>query len=419
VLIARAVLDEPAVLLADEPTQGVDAGARVQIYRTIRGLADEGSAALVLSSDAVELAGLCDRVLVFSRGQIIRELTGNQVTAHGITESSLKSTALRNRSLETERRPFAGAGGVLPAIVVTVAIVLLGVLAASRNEFYATGLNMTNLLTLFAPLAFVAMGQLCALILGGIDLSVGPVMGLTVVVSSFLVPGSGGPAGLVMGLLGAAVVAIVVGGANGWLVSGLRMSPVIATLASYMAVLGVAQVMRPQPGGIISADFAALVQTTIGPFPVAAFVAVFVAGVLEIALRRTGWGARLRASGSDPDAAAWLGINVRMVRLLGYMLGAALACIGGILLAAQTGVGDASSGTSFTFASVTAVVLGGASIYGGRGSFVGALLGAALVAQINNVTTFLALDSSSQYFLLAVLTIAAAGVYSRIGRASR
>jgi ribose transport system ATP-binding protein len=241
-------------------------------------------------------------------------------------------------------------------------------------------------------------------------------MGLTVVACSFMIPPMGALAGLAMALVSALGVGLLVGVLNGTLVARLGMSPVIGTLATYMAILGVGQILRPGPEGIISADFAALVQSTVGPVPVAAIVAVVVAVALEIAMRRTGWGMRLRAAGSDPEAAAAVGINLRRVQVAGYALAALSAAGAGILLAAQTGIGDAASGTSFTFASITAVVLGGASIYGGKGSFVGALMGAALVAQIDNVTTFLGLSSAWQYWLLAILTIVAAGTYSRIAK---
>ena len=76
VLFARALLGAPRVLLADEPTRGVDAGARIDLYQVLREAAAGGRAVVVLSSDAVELQGLCDRVLVFSRGSVVRELVG-------------------------------------------------------------------------------------------------------------------------------------------------------------------------------------------------------------------------------------------------------------------------------------------------------------------------------------------------------
>jgi ribose transport system ATP-binding protein len=415
-LLARSALEEPRILIADEPTQGVDAGARVQIYQSLRSLCATGSSVVVLSSDAIEMAGLCDRVLVMSRGHVVRELEGDGLTAEGITESALTSTVLRTVGERAGLRGLAGAQGWLPAAVVAIALLVLAIVAATNNDRYATSLNVSNLLTLFAPLAFVAMGQLFALVLGGIDLSVGPVMGLTVVACSFMIPPTGGVAGLGMALVTAIAVGCVAGLVNGVLITKVAISPVIATLATYMAVLGLGQIARPLPAGIISNDYTNLVQSAIGPIPIAAVVAVVVAVGLDLALRRTGWGMRLRATGSDPGAAAAMGINVSRCQIGGYLLAAVFAALAGILLAAQTGIGDPASGTTFTFASITAVILGGASIYGGRGSFIGAVLGAALVAQIDNVTTFLNLSSAWQYWLLAILTITAAGIYSRIAR---
>ena len=83
-MLARALLSEPALVLAEEPTQGVDAGAHVEIYRILRRIADEGTPVLVLSSDGVELEGLCDRVVVFSRGQVVGELAGDDVSEERI-----------------------------------------------------------------------------------------------------------------------------------------------------------------------------------------------------------------------------------------------------------------------------------------------------------------------------------------------
>jgi ribose transport system ATP-binding protein len=415
-LLARSALEQPQVLIADEPTQGVDAGARVQIYQALRSLCDSGSSVVVLSSDAVEMAGLCDRVLVLSRGHVVRELDGDSLTPEAITESALTSTVLRTGQERTRLRSLSGAQSWLPPVVVAVALLVLGLLAASHNDRYATSLNASNLLTLFAPLAFVAMGQLFALLLGGIDLSVGPLMGLTVVACSFMIPPSGGLVGLCMALLTAVAVGVAAGLVNGLLITKVEISPVIATLATYMAVLGIGQIARPLPAGIISNDYTNVVQSSFGPVPVAAIVAVVLAVGLDVALRRTGWGLRLRATGSDAAAAGSMGISVTRCRIGGYVLAASLAALAGLLLAAQTGIGDPAAGTTFTFASITAVILGGASIYGGRGSFIGAVLGAALVAQIDNVTTFLQLSSAWQYWLLAILTITAAGIYSRIGR---
>ncbi len=94
-LFGREISAKPSVLLVDEPTKGVDIGARSEIYQRLRAIADQGLAVLVSSSDGIELEGLCDRVLIFARGRIVRELTGADVTDAAITEANLTATVSR------------------------------------------------------------------------------------------------------------------------------------------------------------------------------------------------------------------------------------------------------------------------------------------------------------------------------------
>jgi ribose transport system ATP-binding protein len=104
VALARSLLAHPKLILADEPTQGVDAGARVEIYRILRETANAGIPVLVVSSDTLELQGLCDRVLVFSRGHIIKELSGADVTEENMTQAIITATTHRRELVGTGRR---------------------------------------------------------------------------------------------------------------------------------------------------------------------------------------------------------------------------------------------------------------------------------------------------------------------------
>jgi len=92
---------KPVVFLADEPTRGVDAGARIELYRIVRGIAKNGAGVVVLSSDAVELSGLCDRVLVFSRGKIIRSLSGDELPEENITGAAIGAQTQRQEKRES------------------------------------------------------------------------------------------------------------------------------------------------------------------------------------------------------------------------------------------------------------------------------------------------------------------------------
>ena len=177
--------------------------------------------------------------------------------------------------------------------------------------------------------------------------------------------------------------------------------------------------LRPFQGGFISATITDDIQKNIGPIPVAFLVAVALALVLEYCLRFTRWGLALRAAGSREQAAHRLGVRVNRTIIGAYVACSALTFLGGLMLMAQIGVGDPTQGVTYTLASITAVVLGGASLFGGRGSFIGTLLGAALLQETINATTFLSLSQAWQYWFQGVFVLVAAVAYTLARRRGR
>jgi ribose transport system ATP-binding protein len=139
---------------------------------------------------------------------------------------------------------------------------------------------------------------------------------------------------------------------------------------------------------------------------------------MELLLRRRRWGWRLRAVGSDEDAARSIGIDVDRTVIAGYVTTALFVFLGALMLMGQYGIGDPSQGSGYTLSSITAVVLGGTSLLGGRGTFVGPLLGALLLQQALSATVFLGLSSVYQYYFQGILILAAAILYT-VGRIRR
>jgi len=207
--------------------------------------------------------------------------------------------------------------------------------------------------------------------------------------------------------------AAAVGVLNGVMARRLGMGAVVATLVTYIVLQGLSLLLRETPDGSIDSALTATIQTTVGVVPVAVLGVVSLALLMELALRRTRWGIELRAVGSDETAAHQLGIDVGRTQLAAFVLCSLLVAAGAVMLMAQIGVGDPTAGINYTLTSITAVVLGGASIFGGRGSFIGALCGAALIQEVLNATTFLSLGQAWQYWLLGLLTLVAAAIYSR------
>ena len=254
VLFGREIAAEPKVLLVDEPTSGVDVGARTEIYQRLRALADQGLAVLVASSDGVELEGLCDRVFIFARGKIVRELTGAEVTDEIITEANLTATASRTAVVGQQRRSGLHkllASDHFPALVLTVitAVIMIGTQAA--NEFFLTGFNITQMLTLLSVLCFVSMGQLLTILVGGIDLSLGPLVGFCVVLASYVVSDGDSTASLVGGSVLILLFCTAFGLLQGVFVALLRLPSVVVTLASFMGLQGLSLLLRPHPKGEI------------------------------------------------------------------------------------------------------------------------------------------------------------------------
>ena len=275
----------PRVVLIDEPTQGVDVRSRLDIYRFLRAIADSGSAVVVVSSDASELAGLCDRILVMSRGRLTSELAGSTATEESIVgafavEHELaadadepdQATAVAPRVRRSWLRRHVTAEGIR-LIALVAMMVGLALFAQSRNDTFLTEFGIYNVLLVALPLVAVAAAQYFVLLVGGIDVSVGAVMTLSVVLlSSWADTGSTGRV-LVMSAAVVVVLGVCVGFANAFLVERIGLSPVIATIATLGVVSGIAYIMRPTAAGLISPDLADLLMLRkVGPVPVALIV---------------------------------------------------------------------------------------------------------------------------------------------------
>lgn len=419
VVIARALLSEPVLLIADEPTQGVDVGARSEIYGILRDASNRGIPVIVASSDAKELEGLCDQVLVMSRGHVVETLTGKDITEERIVTAAVSSTteAVTASQAKQQARRSTGVrrfiqGDYAPTALVALVIVLLAGYLLGQNGAYLSNFNISNLLTAAAGVGFIALGQNIALLTGGIDLSVGPLAGFMVVVGSFFINQGKSMGQVILGVVLMLVVGVVVGLINGALIRYARFTPIAATLALYIALGGFALLLRPQAAGYYSQDFQGFVNTAYGPLPLFFILLVVLMAVMEYFLRRRRWGWRLRAVGSDLESARRIGVSINRTVILGYVFIGVLVFVGAITLTGQYGIGDPSQGQSYTLESITAVVLGGTSLLGGRGSFIGTVLGAVLLQQALNAADFLQLGTTYQYYFQGALVLVAAILYT-------
>jgi ribose transport system ATP-binding protein len=389
-------------------------GARAEIYRVIREAAASGVAVILVSSDQQEVAGLSDNVAIFSRGRVVEMLSGDAVTEDNITSAVLKSTEQRAKH-DTSISKFWkwAAGNVAPLVMVATAIVLLGAVAGAWNPFYLSPRSLSNMMMLSATLAFVAYGQQILMLVSGIDLSVGPTMGLVQVVASFFIISGLDLGTHLTGWVLLFAVAIAVGAINWLLVEGMKLHPMVATLATYMAVQAVSLILRPVPKGMIDSELMKVLGTKFGIFPATFIAAVAMAIVLEFVLYKRRIGVSMRGLGSRQEAARTAGVRPIFTRFIAYVGCSIFAAFAAVTMFAQVGIGDPRAGLSYTLGSIAAVVIGGASLFGGRGSFIGTLLGAVFITQVSSVTVFLRLSQEWQQYLLGFLILASVALYSK------
>ncbi|MFL5926234.1 MAG: ATP-binding cassette domain-containing protein [Gaiellaceae bacterium] len=421
VVMSRSMLSEPSLLVADEPTQGVDVGARAEIYRILREVAARRVPVVISSSDAKELEGLCDRVVVMSRGHAVATLEGDAVTEERIVHAAISATThtadrTRQRQTRLARAARFVEGDYAPVVILALVMLVLGAYVYQHNHRYLSDFNINSVMFACAALGFISLGQTFALLLGGIDLSVGPLAGFLVVLASFFVLDGKSPAMWVLGFVLIFAAAAGVGLLNGSLIRFAKFTPVAATLVTYIGLGGLAFTLRSAPDGYIAASVTDAISKKVGPVPIAFVIFVLCAFALEVALRRGKFGLRLRAVGSDEESARRVGVPVNKTALLAYLGASLLTLLGAVVLLAQLGVGDPGQGTGYTLTSITAVVLGGTSLLGGRGTFIGTLMGAGLSVQVLNATVFLGLDQKWQYIFQGLLIVAAAVIYSQVRR---
>ena len=423
VVMARALLSEPGVIVADEPTQGVDVGARAEIYRILREVSNSGTPVIVNSSDAAELEGLCDQVIVMSRGRVVARLSGVDVTEDRIVAAAVQADTHLGDGGPATGSASAGAGwrhflqsDNAPAVPLALVTALLGLYVFSQNTNFLSAYNISNILLLATALGFIALGQTIALLMGGIDLSVGPLAGFLVVVASFFINDGKPPVMIAVGFLLMFVGAGMVGAINGVLIRYANFTPIAATLAMYIGLQGCSFLLRNAPDGYISSAAVDVINYQVGPIPMAFMVLTALALIGEYTLRnlRPGW--QLRATGSNEESARRIGVRIDRTFVAGYIASSLLTAFGAVVLMAQIGVGDPRQGANYTLSSITAVVLGGTSLRGGRGTFIGTVLGAILLMEVLNAVAFLGLSEQYQYLFQGALILVAAVIYSTVRR---
>ncbi|MFB3906430.1 MAG: ABC transporter permease [Acidobacteriota bacterium] len=276
--------------------------------------------------------------------------------------------------------------------------------AGWASDAFFTEKNVFNLLRQVAGLGIISMGMLLVILTGGIDLAVGSNVAVGSVLSAYLLASMPLPAALASAIL----ICVLLGAASGYLVAGRNMAPFVATLALMTISRGLAFIIS-KGSPIISTsqglnDFGSDYWLNI-PLPV--FLMLVVSALVFIILHYTVFGRLVIAIGSNEAAVRLAGIRTAYYKFAVYCIAGGLAAVAGIISTSRTGVGSPIVGMGFELDAIAAVVIGGGSLNGGRGTALNTLLGVFILGMIGNIMNLMNVASYPQQIIKGLIIIAA------------
>ena len=279
------------------------------------------------------------------------------------------------------------------------------------GDGFLNGSNLLNIVRQTATVTVIAVGMTFVIAAAQIDLSVGATAGLASVVTAMTIANYGVFLGIVAGLL----TGLVVGSINGGLVAFLKIPSFLVTLGMLGIAAGVAQwitASAPQP--ILSDLYNKVFGSgDLGPIPGLVVWMVIAVVVGAVVLAKTRFGRQVLATGGNPDAARFTGVNTRSITFRVLLISALLASLAGMLYAGQLQSGRYQWGTGDELSAIAAVILGGTSLFGGSGTVVGTVFGALLIGLINNGLILAGLDTSQQQVVRGAIIILAVALARR------
>jgi ribose transport system permease protein len=292
-------------------------------------------------------------------------------------------------------------------------LILIGMIALPA---FRSPRNLFNVLRQAVALGLVSMGQTLAVLVGGIDLSVGSTISLIGVYTTGLMAQYASPGAVVLIVVAMISIALIIGLANAFVITRLHVAPFIATMGVGAIIQGFILLYAKRPGGAIAPGWDFFAEGMIGPVP---FPVVFLLLLVALAfffLRKTVAGRHVAATGGSEVIARLSGIQTRRVTAYAFMISAFTAALTGLYLTSRMGAGDPLMGglnyDRYDLDSVTAVLLGGTRLGGGKGGVVGTLAGVLLVSLLNNLFNLAGINPYIQWIIKGVIVVGAVAIYA-------
>lgn len=310
-----------------------------------------------------------------------------------------------------QRLAAAVADSVDSGVAVWVVVAVVAAVTAAGSGIFLTQLNISNFLGQMLLLGFAAIGETFAVLAGAIDLSVGSTAKLTALLTPGLVDGNGALVAPVAALM--LLIGVVVGLVNGLLITRLHVNAFIVTLGTFSILRGLALGYSSEPVGEIPTGIVNSMYLGVGPVPGPFIVFILLAFAAAVVLRKTVFGRRIYAVGGDEEVARMAGINTDRVIITAMVISATFAALAGVVQGLRTGVGSPTAGDGLELSAITAVVLGGSSLFGGRGRLIGTIGGVFLLALVDNALNLIGVSTFYQELVRGIVIVVAVAVFIR------
>lgn len=281
---------------------------------------------------------------------------------------------------------------------------VLLIISSFLSSSFFTETNIFNLLRQLSGLAIISLGMLLVILTGGIDLSVGSTLALGCVLSAYLLQTMSLP----LALICTVISCILLGAGSGYLVARRNIAPFVVTLALMTIARGIAFMVSK--GTPIVTENAFVISLGAGSFlriPYLVWLTLFIFLIIAFVLKYTTFGRMIKAVGSNEDAVRLSGINVSRYKFMVYTISGGLGAIAGIISTSRTGVGSPVVGTAIELDAIAAVVIGGASLSGGRGTALNTLIGVLILGMIGNIMNLMNVPAYPQQVIKGIIIILA------------
>lgn len=304
--------------------------------------------------------------------------------------------------------------GVLQNLLITygiylVLVVLVVLFAVLKPQAFLSMDNLFNILRQVSVVGIAAAGMTCVMLTGGIDLSVGAVIGMVGVMTAwFISPEKGLGWGVPLGLLAGVITGIAIGMANGFIITALKLPPMIATLGTMTSIRGAAYLLTGgKPIFGFPKGFELIGQGYLWVIPVPVIVMLITFFLTWIMLGKCRIGRYIYGVGGNEEASRLSGVDVHKIKYFVYAFSGLCCAIAGIVLLSRTNSGTPKAGTSYEMDIITAVVLGGVSISGGEGKITGVVAGVLIMGVLANGMIIVGLSDYVQRVVQGLVLIAA------------